>query len=359
MGAAPRNWPLTSIMRRPRTAMSVPADARRSLNARSAARRMMNPLAHVTAPWAASFPGLRAGVMLILVLSGLVRATPVAAQQFHLCSQFSSDEGAAIVGQPIISTQEYAESAHWGCQHVAAHAETLLEIWQYSGAEEATSQLSGGAPIAGLGEASTLTKSDDGTFVLLRVLKLPYLITVGATFDEQPVDVATDTLVALAQRVLGTLPTAPEPDAAPAIGGRTPATIDPCSIVNEDDVRAALAAVSASGSADATGAAVRVTFSRVAWTEEPLSNPGASSEACKVVWGSNSTLVVLVTRQSFDLMALLGGKPDAELGGDRAIVVDEVPYVLKGDIAVLAETGGSGGTLRWHREIVKRAAARL
>ena len=58
-------------------------------------------------------------------------------------------------------------------------------------------------------------------------------------------------------------------------------------------------------------------------------------------------------------MALLGGKPDAGLGGDQAIVVGEVPYVLKGDIAVLAETGGNGGTLRLHREIVKRAAARL
>jgi hypothetical protein len=199
---------------------------------------------------------------------------------------------------------------------------------------------------------------------LLRVLKLPYVVTVGATFNDQPVEVATNQLVALAQGVLDTLPSAaqdlgPGPDPALAIGDRTPATIDPCSIVNEDDVRAALAAVSSPGTAYAAGAAFRVTWTRVPWTEEPPANAGASSEACKVVWGSNSTLVVLVTRQTYDLMALLGGKPDDGLGGDQAIVVDEVPYVLKGDIAVLAETGGNGGTLRLHREIVKRAAARL
>jgi hypothetical protein len=261
---------------------------------------------------------------------------------------------------PILNILVYAEAAHWGCQHLAVHAETLLEVWQYPGAEEATSQVSNGTPIAGLGEASTLTKSDDGTFVLLRVLKVPYVVTVGATFDDQPVEVATDQLVALAQGVLNTLPGATlDPGPAPAIGGRTPATIDPCSIVNEDDVRAAPAAVSSPGTAYAAGAAFRVTWTRVAWTEEPPANAGASSEACKVVWGSNSTLVVLVTRQSYDLMALLGGKPDDGLGGDQAIVVGEVPYVLKGDIAVLAETGGNGGTLRLHREIVKRAAARL
>jgi hypothetical protein len=220
--------------------------------------------------------------------------------------------------------------------------------------------VSNGTPIAGLGEASTLTKSDDGTFVLLRVLKVPYVVTVGATFDDQPVEVATDQLVALAQGVLNTLPGATlDPGPAPAIGGRTPATIDPCSVVNEDDVRAALAAVSSPGTAYAAGAAFRVTWTRVPWTEEPPANAGASSEACKVVWGSDSTLVVLVTRQSYDLMALLGGKSDDGLGGDQAIVVGEVPYVLKGDIAVLAETGGNGGTLRLHREIVKRAAARL
>ena len=316
-------------------------------------------MAHVHVPWARAFLGQRAGLILVLLLSALVRPTPAAAQQFHLCSQFSTDDGAAILGQPIIDTQEYAEAAHWGCQHVAVHAETLLEVWQYSSAEEATSQVSNGSPIAGLGEASTLTKSDDGTFVLLRVLKLPYVITVGATFDDQPVEVATEQLVAVAQGVLDTLRgAAQEPDSA-AIGGRTPATIDPCSIVNEDDVRAALAAVSSPGTAYAAGTAFPVSWTRVAWTEEPPTNAGASSEACKVVWGSNSTLVVLVTRQTFDLMALLGGKPDAELGGDQAIVVDEVPYVLKGDIAVLAETGGNGGTLRLHREIVKRAATRL
>ncbi|HLZ26907.1 MAG TPA: hypothetical protein VKV73_06265 [Chloroflexota bacterium] len=59
------------------------------------------------------------------------------------------------------------------------------------------------------------------------------------------------------------------------------------------------------------------------------------------------------------LIALLGGKPDAGLGGDQAIAVDEVAYVLKRDIAVLAETGGNGGTLRLQREFVMRAAARL
>ena len=244
-------------------------------------------------PWARSLPGRRVALILVVLLSAALGGpTPAAAQQFHLCSQFSTDDGAAILGQPIIDSQEYAEAAHWGCQHLAIRAETLLEVWQYPSAEEANAQLSNGTPIADLGEASTLTKSDDGTFVLLRVLKLPYVVTVGATFDDQPVEVATDQLVALAQGVLDTLPDA-TPGPAPAIGGRTPATIDPCSIVSEDDVRAALAAVSSPGTAYAAGAAFRVTWSRVAWTEEPPANPGASSEACKVVWGSNSTLVVL------------------------------------------------------------------
>jgi hypothetical protein len=121
---------------------------------------------------------------------------------------------------------------------------------QYPGAEEATAQVSNGTPVAGLGEASSLTKSDDDTSVLLRVLKLPYVVTVGATFDDQPVEVATDLLVALAQGVLDTLPDATQDSGPPiALGGRTPATIDPCSIVDEDDVRAALAAVSSPGTA--------------------------------------------------------------------------------------------------------------
>ena len=132
--------------------------------------------------------------------------------------------------------------------------------------------------------------------------------------------------------------------------------MDPCSVVDDEDVRAALAAVANPGASVTT---LAISHSRVPLIEENPSDAGASSEACKVVWGSNSTLVVLVTREWYDFMSTFGGKPTDGLGGDAAIVVDEVPYVRKGDIAVLAETGGNGGTLRLHREIVKRAAARL
>jgi len=149
-------------------------------------------------------------------------------------------------------------------------------------------------------------------------------------------------------------PVAVAPAAAPA-SGRTPASMDPCSVITDDDMRAALAAVSSAGPASGD---TKVSRERVAHTEEPPDSPGASTETCKVHWGANSTLVTLFTRKFFESTALFG-KSVTDLGGDKAFQLDEVPYVLKGDIAVSAQTGGSGGTLRLHREVVKRAATNL
>jgi hypothetical protein len=145
------------------------------------------------------------------------------------------------------------------------------------------------------------------------------------------------------------------PSAATQPSQPTPASMDPCSVISDDDMRAALAVVSSAGAASGD---TKVSRERVAHTEEPADSPGASMETCKVHWGGNSTLVTLLTRKFFDSTALFG-KPVTDLGGDKAFQLDEVPYVLKGNIAVSAQTGGSGGTLRLHREVVKRAAANL
>lgn len=162
-----------------------------------------------------------------------------------------------------------------------------------------------------------------------------------------------------AQRVATTAPAASTAvgiaPASGAAGGRTPASMDPCSIISDDDMRASLAAVSSAG----PGAGdVKISRERVPHTEEPLDDVGAATQTCKVHWGANSTLVTLFTREFFDSTAMFG-KAVTNLGGDKAFELDEVPYVLKGDIAVSAQTGGSGGTLRLHREVVKRAAANL
>jgi hypothetical protein len=166
------------------------------------------------------------------------------------------------------------------------------------------------------------------------------------------------TAAAAAKPAATSAPAAPAAAVAPAAaaaGGRTPASMDPCSVITDDDMRAALAAVSSTGAASSD---TKVSRESVAHTEEPPDSPGASAQTCKVHWGANSTLVTLLTRKFFDSTAVFG-KPVTDLGGDKAFQLDEVPYVLKGNIAVSAQTGGSGGTLRLHREVVKRAAANL
>ena len=308
-------------------------------------------------------------LVLVFVLSATLGAeTPARAQEFDPCSLFSTDAAAHLLGEPVVNTSgQVTDASNWTCSQDATDGHAGVELHHFASAQEANAPVAGGSGIPGLGDASSLVRQEEGNLLVLNVRQGPWVVYILIDGGSRPVaEVTNDELAPLAQAVLDSLPPTPQPvlDASPpaaevvlpANGGRTPASMDPCSVVNDEDVRAALAAVANPGASVTT---VAISHSRVPLIEENPSDAGASSEACKVVWGSNSTLVVLVTREWYDFMATFGGKPTDGLGGDAAIVVDEVPCVRKGDIAVLAETGGNGGTLRLHREIVKRAAARL
>jgi hypothetical protein len=313
-------------------------------------------------------PFWRGALPLALLLSTTLQgATSAAAQSYDLCSLFSTDAAAHLLGG-IIDTRQYAEADQWRCAQYAQAGEAILDLQRFGSAEEAsafvTGNATGGEAIAGLGDASSLVRSDAGhQATVLWVVQGPWVVVLDVERDLQGLELAADDLTPVAQSVLDNLPGDPPASAQdgdravpPVSGRRIPAETDPCSVLTDDEMRAALAAVSPAGVA---GVTFPITHTRIPLVEEAPTDVGAANDACKFVWGGNSTLVVLVTREWFDFMATSGGKPAEGLGGDQAIGVGEVPYVLNGDMAVLAETGGSGGTLRLHREVVKRAAAHL
>ncbi len=154
---------------------------------------------------------LQRGLMTVAILIGstILARTAAAAQEFHLCELFDIDDAARLVRQPIVNTVEAAEGSRFVCARYAVHAATLLEVTRYANAGDAAAQLSGGTALAGLGDANSLTTTPDGTIVILRVTKGPYLVAIEVNLDNPPNGVTADDLARRVQAVLDNLAALP------------------------------------------------------------------------------------------------------------------------------------------------------
>lgn len=145
----------------------------------------------------------------ILIGSTFMARTAAAAQEFHMCELFDIDDAARLVEQPIVNTFEGAEGSRFVCARYAEHAATLLEVTRYANAGDAAARLPVGTMIAGLGDANNLTRTADGTLVLLRVAKGPYVVAIEVNLDNPPNKVTADDLAARVQAVLDNLAALP------------------------------------------------------------------------------------------------------------------------------------------------------
>jgi hypothetical protein len=143
-------------------------------------------------------------VSLCLMGSTLVAPAANAAQDFHMCDLFSTDDAAQLVGQPIVNSTEGAQDGQWVCARYAEHAATLLELKQYQNAQDAG--LHGGTEVLGLGDAARLTTSEDGRLAVLWVVSGRYVVSVEVNLDDEPTQITADDLAPLVQRVLDSLP---------------------------------------------------------------------------------------------------------------------------------------------------------
>jgi hypothetical protein len=168
------------------------------------------------------------GLIAVAVLFGtsFVARTSDAAQEFHLCDLFSSDEAALLVRQPIVNTVEGGTDASFVCARYADHAATLLEVKRYPSAADARSRVPVGATIAGLGDANGQTKTYDGRLVVLWVAKGPYVVSIEINLDDGPNQATDDQLAARVQPVLddlaavqAALPASPLPTSQPVATG--------------------------------------------------------------------------------------------------------------------------------------------
>src|SRR5947209_14847464 len=146
---------------------------------------------------------LRRGVEpLVLLLSTTLRgATSASAQAFDLCSLFSTDGAALLVGTPIVNTRGYAQADQWRCAQTAEQGEAILDLQRYASAEEASAFVTGGGiatggeAIEGLGDGSSLVRSDAGhQAAVLWVSQGPWVVVLDVERDLQPAEVAADDL---------------------------------------------------------------------------------------------------------------------------------------------------------------------